>query len=159
MTKVTTKISRKGNEFTVVEVEDFTGKAEIALFGRNHTAHKDKFRQGEPVVIKLNYTASKFNPERVDMNIEEVSPLESIRGKMANAVMVFMDLHYKNQDFFSRISQIEDKSRPGDLYIELIDTQTRQTMRVHSRKKFPINRETMTLIEESGLRFKVMDGN
>ncbi len=159
VTKVTTKISRKGNEFTVVEVEDFTGKAEIALFGRNHTAHKDKFRQGEPVVIKLNYTASKFNPERVDMNIEEVSPLESIRGKMANAVMVFMDLHYKNQDFFSRISQIEDKSRPGDLYIELIDTQTRQTMRVHSRKKFPINRETMTLIEESGLRFKVMDGN
>ncbi len=159
VTKVTTKSSRKGDEFTVVEVEDFTGKAEIALFGRNHTAHKDKFRQGEPVVIKLNYTASKFNPERVDMNIEEVSPLESIRGKMANAVMVFMDLHYKNQDFFSRISQIEDKSRPGDLYIELIDTQTRQTMRVHSRKKFPINRETMTLIEESGLRFKVMDGN
>jgi len=156
VTKVSTKMSRKGNEFTVVEIEDFTGKAEIALFGRNHITHKDKFRQGEPVLIKLSYTAGKYNSERVDMNIDEVSPLESICGKIANSVLVYIDIHYNNTDFFSRISNIEDKSRPGDLYIELVDTHTRQMMRVHSRKKFPINREFMTVVEESGLRFKVI---
>ncbi|MDE5645227.1 MAG: DNA polymerase III subunit alpha, partial [Muribaculaceae bacterium] len=48
ITKVTPRTSRRGTEFTIVEVEDFSGKAEIALFGKNHAAHKDKFRQGEP---------------------------------------------------------------------------------------------------------------
>ena len=157
ITKVTTKLSRRGSEFTIVEVEDFSGKAEIALFGKNHAAHKDKFRQGEPTLIKLTYAPSRYDPQRMDLTIDEVSPLESIRGKMANEVIVFLDMHYKNPDFFSQITRLDDTSRPGNLYIELIDTETRQTMRVRSRKKFPVNRQLINLLEESGVRFKVQD--
>ena len=157
ITKVTTKLSRRGSEFTIVEVEDFSGKAEIALFGKNHAAHKDKFRQGEPTLIKLTYAPSRYDPQRMDLTIDEVSPLESIRGKMANEVVVFLDMHYKNPDFFSQITRLDDTSRPGNLYIELIDTETRQTMRVRSRKKFPVNRQLFNLLEESGVRFKVQD--
>ena len=157
ITKVTTKLSRRGSEFTIVEVEDFSGKAEIALFGKNHAAHKDKFRQGEPTLIKLTYAPSRYDPQRMDLTIDEVSPLESIRGKMANEVVVFLDMHYKNPDFFSQITRFDDTSRPGNLYIELIDTETRQTMRVRSRKKFPVNRQLINLLEESGVRFKVQD--
>ena len=154
---MTTKLSRRGSEFTIVEVEDFSGKAEIALFGKNHAAHKDKFRQGEPTLIKLTYAPSRYDPQRMDLTIDEVSPLESIRGKMANEVVVFLDMHYKNPDFFSQITRLDDTSRPGNLYIELIDTETRQTMRVRSRKKFPVNRQLINLLEESGVRFKVQD--
>ena len=157
ITKMTTKLSRRGSEFTIVEVEDFSGKAEIALFGKNHAAHKDKFRQGEPTLIKLTYAPSRYDPQRMDLTIDEVSPLESIRGKMANEVVVFLDMHYKNPDFFSQITRLDDTSRPGNLYIELIDTETRQTMRVRSRKKFPVNRQLINLLEESGVRFKVQD--
>lgn len=157
ITKVTTKLSRRGSEFTIVEVEDFSGKAEIALFGKNHAAHKDKFQQGEPTLIKLTYAPSRYDPQRMDLTIDEVSPLESIRGKMANEVVVFLDMHYKNPDFFSQITRLDDTSRPGNLYIELIDTETRQTMRVRSRKKFPVNRQLINLLEESGVRFKVQD--
>lgn len=157
ITKVTTKLSRRGSEFTIVEVEDFSGKAEIALFGKNHAAHKDKFRQGEPTLIKLTYAPSRYDPQRMDLTIDEVSPLESIRGKMANEVVVFLDMHYKNPDFFSQITRLDDTSRPGNLYIELIDTETRQTMRVRSRKKFPVSRQLINLLEESGVRFKVQD--
>ena len=157
ITKMTTKLSRRGSEFTIVEVEDFSGKAEIALFGKNHAAHKDKFRHGEPTLIKLTYAPSRYDPQRMDLTIDEVSPLESIRGKMANEVVVFLDMHYKNPDFFSQITRLDDTSRPGNLYIELIDTETRQTMRVRSRKKFPVNRQLINLLEESGVRFKVQD--
>ncbi len=157
ITKMTTKLSRRGSEFTIVEVEDFSGKAEIALFGKNHAAHKDKFRQGEPTLIKLTYAPSRYDPQRMDLTIDEVSPLESIRGKMANEVVVFLDMGYKNPDFFSQITRLDDTSRPGNLYIELIDTETRQTMRVRSRKKFPVNRQLINLLEESGVRFKVQD--
>lgn len=157
ITKVTPRTSRRGTEFTIVEVEDFSGKAEIALFGKNHAAHKDKFRQGEPTLIKLTFAPSRYDPQRMDLTVDEVSPLESIKGKMANEVTVFLDMHYKNPDFFSQITRLEDQSRPGNLFIELIDTETKQTMRVRSRRKFPINRQMVSLLEESGVRFRIQD--
>lgn len=157
VTKVTTKVSKKGSEFTIVEIEDFTGKAEIALFGRNHLAHKDKFHEGEPILVKINYTASRYDPTRSDMNLEEVASLETIKGTVANAVVVYMDFKYKNPGLASQINNLEDKTRPGDLYIELIDNDTRQRVRVHSRKKFPINRGFINFLEEAELKYQVVD--
>lgn len=155
VTKVTTKLSRNGKEYTIVEIEDFSGKAELRLFGRNHIQHKDKFNEGDPVIVKLNFQPAKYDPTRVDMNIEDVSSLDSCKGNLANAITIFLDLHYNNQDFFTQISKLEDQSRPGELYVELIDVETRQTLRVHSRKKIPINRELVNLLEESDIKFKV----
>lgn len=155
VTKVTTKLSRNGKEYTIVDIEDFSGKAELRLFGRNHIQHKDKFNEGDPVIVKLNFQPAKYDPTRVDMNIEDVSSLDSCKGNLANAITIFLDLHYNNQDFFTQISKLEDQSRPGELYVELIDVETRQTLRVHSRKKIPINRELVNLLEESDIKFKV----
>ncbi len=145
VTKVTNKVSRRGTDFTVVTIEDFTGKAEIALFGRNHQAHKDKFHEGEPTLVKLSYVGSRFDPTRADMNIDEVSSLDSIKDKMANSLLLYIDINNKDQDLFSQILQIDDKSRPGDLYVEFYDPQ----------KKCPINRKMMDIVTASGLRYKI----
>lgn len=155
VTKVTNKVSRRGTDFTVVTIEDFTGKAEIALFGRNHQAHKDKFHEGEPTLVKLSYVGSRFDPTRADMNIDEVSSLDSIKDKMANSLLLYIDINNKDQDLFTQILQIDDKSRPGDLYVEFYDPQTRQSMRVHSKKKCPINRKMMDIVTTSGIRYKI----
>lgn len=157
ITNVQTRMSRKGSEFTIVEIEDFSGKAEIRLFGRNNTMHKDKFRQGEPVMIRLNYTPARFDPTRADLNIEEVAPLESVKGKIAKSLMLYMDMGYTNPDFLAQLQNMEDKSRPGDLYIELVDAETGQKLRIHSRKRFPLNRSTMTIVEGAGLPFRVLN--
>ncbi len=157
VTKVTTKISRTGKEFSIIELEDFSGKAEIRLFGLNHRNWKDKFVEGEPVLIHLNYQPGKYDPTRVDMSIESISPLEGIKGTVADVLTVFMDMHYDNPDFFARVNALEDKSRPGEFNIELIDADTRQTLRVRSRRQVPVNREMINLLNESGLRFRVTD--
>ena len=68
-----------------------------------------------------------------------------------------MDMHYDNPDFFARVNALEDKSRPGEFNIELIDADTRQTLRVRSRRQVPVNREMINLLNESGLRFRVTD--
>ncbi len=155
MTKVTLKTSRKGNEFTIVELEDFTGKTEIALFGMNHNQHKDKFRIGEPTFVKINIVPGRFNPERTDMQIEEVSSLESKRGNIANGVLVYMNFKYDNREFFTALEQIPDNNRKGDLYFDIFDPESRQSIRVHSRKKMPITRELIDTLRDYGMRFKI----
>ncbi|MDE6007022.1 MAG: DNA polymerase III subunit alpha [Muribaculaceae bacterium] len=155
VTKVQTKLSRKGSEFTIVEIEDFTGKAEIALFGRNHQMHKEKFIVGEPIMVKINYTPSRYDPNRVDMNIEEVVNLEQLKGKTANSITIFLDLHYDDPDFFAQIGHLEDKSRPGEFNIELLDADTRQVLKVRAKEKIPINRELTNFLDECGVKYKI----
>ncbi|MDE7115447.1 MAG: DNA polymerase III subunit alpha, partial [Muribaculaceae bacterium] len=155
VTKVTLKTSRKGNEFTIVELEDFTGKTEIALFGMNHNQHKDKFRSGEPTFLNINIVPGRFNPERTDMQIEEVSSLESKKGNIANGVLVYMNFKYDNREFFTALEQIPDNDRKGDLYFDIFDPESRQSIRVHSRKKMPITRDLMDTLRDFGMRFKI----
>jgi DNA polymerase-3 subunit alpha len=154
VTKVTQKMSAKGNPFTIVEIEDFSGKADIRLFGKNHENWGHKFIEGESVFIALSYTQSRYNPERVDLNIEEVSSLDSKKGKVANMITIYLDINDKSI-LFQALETVKDTSRPGDLYIELHDFETRQCIRMHSRKKFPINQETVKLIEDLYVEYRV----
>lgn len=155
ITDVQTKYSRNGKEYTIINIEDFSGKTDLRLFGKNHLMYKDKFKVGEATQIKLKYTPGRFDPSRADLNIEEITPLDSIKGKVATKVLIYMDINYKNPDFYSQLTKAGGEERPGELYIEFVDPATRQNLRVHSRKKFQINRELMNIIEDSGLRFKV----
>ena len=155
VTKITPKVSKNGKDYTIVEIEDFTGKAEIRLFGRNHSLYKDKFIEGDPVLVRLNFQSQKYDPSRVDMNIEQICPLDSMKGNVANSILIYLDLHFNNADFFSALDKLEDKSRPGELCIELMDMDNRQKLRVRSRKKFPINRELISLLDDMGIRYKV----
>jgi DNA polymerase-3 subunit alpha len=154
VTKVTQKMSAKGNPFTIVEIEDFSGKADIRLFGRNHESWGNKFIEGESVYISLNYTQSRYNAERVDLNIDDVTSLESKKGKVANMITIYLDINDKTE-LLKAVSEIKDTSRPGDLYIDLYDMENRQNIRMHSRKRFPINQELVKLIEEYGVKYKV----
>lgn len=155
VTNLNTKMSRRGTEFTVVEIEDFSGKAEIALFGRNHQLHKDKFTIGEAIMIRMSYSPGKFDHSRVDMNIDEVIDLEQMKGKMSDTVTIFLDLNYSNTDLFTQLNSIEDRSRLGNFFIELLDAETRQTLKVRAKKQIPVNRELVSILEENSIQFKI----
>ena len=155
VTKVSTKVSRTGKEFSIVEIEDFSGKAEIRLFGRNHVNFRDKFHEGEAIFIALSYTPSRYQPDRTDMNIVKIEPLENIKGKIANSLTIFLDVDYNNEELFKKINECTGNKRSGELYLELIDRKTRQSVKIHSRRRYDIDIDMIELLEANGVRFKV----
>lgn len=155
VTKVSTKVSRTGKEFSIVEIEDFSGKAEIRLFGRNHVNFRDKFHEGEAIFIALSYTPSRYQPDRTDMNIVKIEPLENIKGKIANSLTIFLDVDYNNEELFKKINECTGNKRNGELYLELIDRKTRQSVKIHSRRRYDIDIDMIELLEANGVRFKV----
>lgn len=155
VTKVSTKVSRTGKEFSIVEIEDFSGKAEIRLFGRNHVNFRDKFHEGEAIFIALSYTPSRYQPDRTDMNIVKIEPLENIKGKIANSLTIFLDVDYNNDELFKKINERTGNKRSGELYLELIDRKTRQSVKIHSRRRYDIDIDMIELLEANGVRFKV----
>lgn len=155
VTKVSTKVSRTGKEFSIVEIEDFSGKAEIRLFGRNHVNFRDKFHEGEAIFVALSYTPSRYQPDRTDMNIVKIEPLENVKGKIANSLTIFLDVDYNNEELFKKINECTGNKRSGELYLELIDRKTRQSVKIHSRRRYDIDIDMIELLEANGVRFKV----
>ena len=155
VTKVSTKVSRTGKEFSIVEIEDFSGKAEIRLFGRNHVNFRDKFHEGEAIFVALSYTPGRYQPDRTDMNIVKIEPLENIKGKIANSLTIFLDVDYNNEELFKKINECTGDKRRGELYLELIDRKTRQSVKIHSRRHYDIDIDMIELLEANGVRFKV----
>lgn len=156
VTKMQTRVSRKGTEYTECEIEDFSGKALIRLFGRNHSNFKDKIHEGEALWLQLNYKPSRFMAGRMDMNIEQIAPLADMKGKVANMLTVYLEMNYNNQDFFAGMKHFQtNKGRRGDLYIEIMDMASRQTIKIHSRRHYAIDTPLMDFIESMGVKYQV----
>ena len=103
----------------------------------------------------MNVVPSRFNPERMDMVFEEISPLESKKGKIANAVLLNLDFHRRYDDFFAKVENITGDERPGELFLNIYDAETRQSIRVRARKKISICRDLMDAIKENGIQYRI----
>ncbi len=155
VTKVSTKVSRKGSEFTIVEIEDFSGKGELRLFGRNHQNYKDRFHENDAVYVTLSYRPSRYSPDRMDMNIEQIESLDEVKGKVANQVTIYLPMDYHDTDLFEKLSRHQGETRKGDLYLELIDMESKQTIKIHSRKRISVDMNLMDILENYGINYNV----
>lgn len=158
ITKLEERTTRKGQPFGRVTLEDFTGKYEFALFGRDFDAYFPRLREGMAVLIQGSVQPRMFNPAEMEYKITGISPLDSLSGRVANALCLFLDINHSDPELFGKLTSLETgaETRTGDLFIELYEPKTRQTVRVHSRRKIPLDRETIRLIEAYGLPYRVM---
>ncbi len=155
VTNVNTKISRNGNEFTIVEIDDYSGKMEIPLFGNNHSTFRNSFTVGDTVMVKLNYAPGRYDPNKLMMKIEQVENLEHLKGKIANSVTVFLNTKFDNNEFFDKLSLLDTKERSGTLFIELRDFETGQTAKIRSRKPVAITRELIELLDSYSIPYRI----
>ncbi len=159
LTKYTTRISKKGNEFSVIEIEDFTGKTELTLFGKNHLNFKGKVQEGEAVIIKVAAEPGWRDPSRLDIVVKEIRPLDSIKGKIGNAVQIFIDWRCHDTDFFAAFEKLPAGDREGKVYFELVDMEARQSIRLRPKRSISVDRDLIDLLTEHGIRFRVFDEN
>ena len=157
ITKYTTRISRTGREFSILEIEDFSGKTDFALFGKNHEQFRDKIHEGEAVLIKVASKPGWRDAEKLDTQILEIKPLDSVKGKIGNAIQIILDYRLHNKDFFDALRSFPVGNRPGSLYIDIIDSETRQSVRLRPRRQYSIDRDLIDCLTTHNIRYRIFD--
>ncbi len=155
---VTEKTTKKGQPFGKVMIEDFSGKYEFAFFGKDYDTLYPRFRQGQAVLIRGMVQPHRFRPGENEFKIAEVLPLDGIRGAVANAMSIYLDVNHRDGEFFRKLGELKaaDDSRKGDLYMEIYDRESRQAIRLRSRHKIPLDKNTVRFVESYGVPFKVL---
>ncbi len=152
------KYSKSGKPFGIITIEDFNGKAQVKLFGKQYDQYFSRFVVGDAVILQIQCQQSRFNPSFLDLQIVDLVDLQQVKGKVANAVMITLSGEMNNADFFNSLTSFvsTDKSqRLGHLYLRIFDMERKQFVTMHSRKRYNINKEFVQMLEGWNVRFRI----
>ncbi|MDE6856288.1 MAG: hypothetical protein K2J34_07485, partial [Muribaculaceae bacterium] len=161
VTDASQRTTKKGNPYGRVTIEDYTGKYDFALFGRDFDTIFPHFKIGHAVYIKGQVQVRMYNPAEMEFKITEVKSLDSVRGTLANELVINLDRNIEDSEVFAYLGSLEAKpeERSGELFINLYDRERQQSIRIRSRKKIPIKREVIDTLESMSVSFHVQTGD
>lgn len=155
-----TRVSKNGNEYGVVTIEDFSGSLSHNIFGKTYENFRNKLTVGRFICMKMTVAPDRWNPSKIEPRLEEIQDLDYLMANEANAVSIYLDHRFKTEDFFTGLSAfasgtLSAEDRPGDLFINIVNPETRQVVKVHSRRKFPIGKPLLDFFDDWAIRFQV----
>lgn len=151
------RMSKKGNPFGIVELEDYSGKTEIRLFGKNYDEFYSRLTPGMTVFVKITFSESRFRPGTFQFNVDDISPLENYKGRVANHVNILLDINHSDHALLKTLQQLKPEGRKGALTITLIDAESKQRIEMRSRRQIPVDKELIDLLNGLNVQFKVSD--
>lgn len=156
------KTGKSGKPFGILSLEDFTGKMEMRFFGDDLQTWQPKFIPGDIVLIKANYQVSRFNPNFINTNIQEIQFLNDTHGKTMKTIRIFLERDFNNEELSSILENYkipEEKGdrtyREGEVILQIHDEERHQNVVAKSRCKFDIDKDFTISLSEAGIKFKV----
>lgn len=151
-----TKISKKGTQFGIMKIEDFSGSYEIRLFGKNFIEF-DKFGKiGTTILVKAAYQKRKFN-DNIDLNIISMDLLDDFKGKMIHSICIGMNVDEVNDRVSDLLKDHLGKSTDNraNLYFKLTDVDKKHNVTLMSKYKMPVTKRLIDYLTENGLSFEI----
>ena len=132
----------KRQPYGIAEIEDFSGKTELRLFGRTYETFQPLLVEGAAVYVTINYKPDRFKPDTVRMNIESVEPLERYEGNLVNVARFDISDDFHDKGFREELMKYKSTNgKGGTVYLRVLDRKSRQWIELRSRIRFRFTKE------------------
>ena len=147
------RMGKKGNQFGILKIEDYSGSFEFMLFGNKFVEYQKYGVPGLAIVVRGAYEKG-FN-DMVRFNVKTIDLLENLKGKMVkNLVISLRDEDLSNVDFLKQYLGVKGDNR-CDLYFRMKDQESGNYVMLRSRKLIAVDKHLMEALQEANIRFKV----
>ena len=128
--------TKKGNPFGIVEIEDFEGPGELALFGEDWARYRGMLQEGYSVYIQ-GTCASRFqNSNFYSFNVTSIEFLQTVKEKNITSLTITLDPSALTDSMVMDLTGlINDNPGNTELYFEIRHPDNKGTMRLRSRTK------------------------
>ena len=128
--------TKKGNPFGIVEIEDFEGPGELALFGEDWARYSGMLQEGYSVYIQ-GTCASRFqNSNFYSFNVTSIEFLQTVKEKNITSLTITLDPSALTDSMVMDLTGlINDNPGNTELYFEIRHPDNKGTMRLRSRTK------------------------
>ena len=148
-----TRMGKKGGQFGILKIEDYTGSFDFMLFGNKFVDYQKFGVAGLAIVVRGAY--EKGYGDKVRFNMRSIDLLENLKGKMVKNLVIYL----KDEDL-TRVSFLKaNVGAEGDnrceLYFRMKDQSSGNYVMLRSKKLLALDKRLLEALQEAGIRFKV----
>ena len=148
-----TRMGKKGGQFGILKIEDYSGSFEFMLFGNKFVDYQKFGVPGYALVVRGAY--EKGYGDNVRFNVKSIDLLENIKGKMLkNLLVTLRDDDLNTIDFLKQNLGAQGDNR-CDLYFRMKDQKTGNYVMLRSRQPIAVDKRLLESMREAGIKFKV----
>jgi len=148
-----TRMGKKGGQFGILKIEDYSGSFEFMLFGNKFVDYQKFGVSGLAIVVKGAY--EKGYGDNIRFNVRSIDLLDNLKGKMVkNLVITLRDSDLGNVDFLQQNLGAQGDNR-CELYFRMKDQKSGNFVMLRSRKLVAVDKRMMESLREAGIEFMV----
>ena len=148
-----TRMGKKGGQFGILKIEDYSGSFEFMLFGNKFVDYQKFGVPGYALVVRGAY--EKGYGDNVRFNVKSIDLLENLKGKMLkNLLITLRDDDLNTIDFLKQNLGAQGDNR-CDLYFRMKDQKTGNYVMLRSRQPIAVDKRLLESMRETGIKFKV----
>ena len=147
------RMGKKGNQFGIMKIEDYSGSYEFMLFGNKFVDYQKYGVPGFAIVVRGAY--EKGYGDNVRFNVRSIDLLENLKGKMVkNIVISIKDEDLANVDFLKQHLGAKGDNM-CDLYFRMKDHTSGNYVMLRSKRPIAVNKRLLDSLREANVKFKV----
>ncbi len=153
------RTSRRGTQFGVLTIEDYSGTHEFSLFENAYVEYRKFGIKGMTLVIRGNYSR-RFASSEPRFQIRGIRLLDSAKDSIVSGLTIELDAKSVNENLHSLIKDFV--ITPGDnavqgcpLFLNLHDSELGRTVRFSTGVRVGLTRHMISTLEDMELRYNV----
>ncbi|MCC8143526.1 MAG: DNA polymerase III subunit alpha [Tannerellaceae bacterium] len=158
VTDVREGTTKKGNQYGIMKIEDFTGSTEIAFFGNDYIEFGKYLRRGMCLLINARMENHKWRPGELDLKIGSIRLLQEEKDRLIEKINITVPIHHLDEPMINELSVLI-KNNPGQtlLYFKVIDGEANVSLNLFSHNiRLNVTHELISFLKENeNIDFKI----
>lgn len=156
VTSVRRGMTKSNNPYGIVKMEDYSGAAEIPLFGKDWLTYQAYMNENMLLFIKARCQPRQWNPNELELKITSVELLIDVKEDVIERITIQIPLEELNSSFISELFDCSERSKGAtELCFQVRDSSSNQVLDfVSSKVKVWVGKEFISVLEgHSGCSF------
>lgn len=149
--------SRTGSQFGIIKIEDYTGSAEIRLFGQDYINYNKYGIKGNAIVVTYTYKKGKYN-DKVYMTISGIQSLEEVQGTAISGITLDVaEKDLEGQAFMTLLDEniVNDGECAKPFSINLMNEKHSLPFTMISGRRLNLTKNLILQLEDLGIKYTV----
>ena len=148
-----TRMGKKGGQFGILKIEDYSGSFEFMLFGNKFVDYQKYGVPGYAIVVHGAF--EKGYGDKVRFNVRSIDLLENLKGKMVKNLVIYLkDSDLNNVDFLKQHLGAQGDNR-CELYFRMTDHASGNYVMLRSKELIAVDKRLLESLSEANIKFKI----
>lgn len=151
-------MTKMGKPYGVVKLEDYSGSAEIALFGNDYIEYAKYCKPGLYLLINATVQPRRFKENELDFKIGAIRLLPDVKDQLIEKIKIMVSMHALDDTMINELATLI-KQKPGStlLYFTIVDGERNIKLDFFAQNnRISVSKELIEYIRENeNLDFKI----